>query len=419
MAGWTGAFTPLTPDRLARDLADWIVDLPQQHPRVGIDGAAEIGAGELADAVAARLTEFGRPALRTSTDWWWRPASLRLELGRTDIDMLLGGWVDAAALRRELLDPLGPAGSGSYYSLAGSADRPVGAGQPGGRGRPRAPCCWYGPFLLADRLPLDAVVHLQTTRPTLARALPANRQWWLDAFDRYRTDEQPADRAAAVIAYDHPKAPAIAWAVEQPEPATGDRCSPALTRCLLEQARWVTCQLWMRPLAFAWTGWMDLNPVLTPVLTPVRDLGDFIREQRMSAQISIRGLAAKAGVSNPYLSQVERGLRRPSAEILAQIAHGLSISVETLLAKAGILDAAVAPGVVAAVRADEVLTERQKSVLIDIYAAFRKEAAAAPAATKPIDASPEAAQPNDDPPPPPSPRAETSTWHPTDAGRSA
>lgn len=138
---------------------------------------------------------------------------------------------------------------------------------------------------------------------------------------------------------------------------------------------------------------MDLNPVLNPVLTPVRDLGEFIRDQRTAAQISIRGLAAKAGVSNPYLSQVERGLRRPSAEILAQIAHGLSISVESLLAKAGILETAEAPGVVIAVRADEVLTERQKSALIDIYAAFRKEteaaialAAVATAADEPVEA---------------------------------
>ncbi len=121
---------------------------------------------------------------------------------------------------------------------------------------------------------------------------------------------------------------------------------------------------------------VDLNPVLTPV----RDLGEFIREQRTAAQISVRALAAKAGVSNPYLSQVERGLRRPSAEILAQIAHGLSISVETLLAKAGILETADAPTVVLAIRADEVLTERQKSALVDIYAAFRKEAEAAAAA---------------------------------------
>src|SRR6476646_2089491 len=106
---------------------------------------------------------------------------------------------------------------------------------------------------------------------------------------------------------------------------------------------------------------MDLD--LKPVLAPVRALGEFIREQRLAAQISLRGLAVKAGVSNPYLSQVERGLRRPSAEILAQIAHGLSISVETLLAKAGILETADAPDVVVAIRGDDVLTERQKSAL--------------------------------------------------------
>jgi transcriptional regulator with XRE-family HTH domain len=82
-------------------------------------------------------------------------------------------------------------------------------------------------------------------------------------------------------------------------------------------------------------------------------------------------------VSNPYLSQVERGLRRPSADILAQIAHGLSISVESLLAKAGILESADSPPVVSAIRGDAVLTERQKSALIDIYAAFRKEAESA------------------------------------------
>ena len=147
---------------------------------------------------------------------------------------------------------------------------------------------------------------------------------------------------------------------------------------------------------------MDLNPVLTPV----RELGEFIREQRTAAQISVRALAAKAGVSNPYLSQVERGLRRPSAEILAQIAHGLSISVETLLAKAGILETAEAPTVVIAIRADEVLTERQKSALVDIYAAFRKEAEAAAAvlATPVTDALAVAAE---------SAVATTAPWSPT------
>jgi transcriptional regulator with XRE-family HTH domain len=107
------------------------------------------------------------------------------------------------------------------------------------------------------------------------------------------------------------------------------------------------------------------------LLGPVRELGDFIRAQRTQAQISLRALADKAGVSNPYLSQVERGLRRPSAVILTQIADGLSISAETLLAKAGILRPhESASGVLDAIRADARLTERQKASLVEIYRAF-------------------------------------------------
>lgn len=121
---------------------------------------------------------------------------------------------------------------------------------------------------------------------------------------------------------------------------------------------------------------------LVPILGPVRDLGGFIRDQRHAAQLTLRGLAAKSGISNPYLSQVERGLRRPSAEILAQIAQGLSISVESLLAKAGVLPDRVeyAAGrragptdVVEAILADASLTGRQQAALIEIYAAFAAE----------------------------------------------
>lgn len=120
------------------------------------------------------------------------------------------------------------------------------------------------------------------------------------------------------------------------------------------------------------------------LLGPVRDLGDFIRAQRTQAQISLRALADKAGVSNPYLSQVERGLRRPSAAILTQIADGLSISAETLLTKAGILRPHDShPAVLGAIRADERLTERQKTSLIEIYRAFVHEAAPAVAGDHP------------------------------------
>jgi transcriptional regulator with XRE-family HTH domain len=110
------------------------------------------------------------------------------------------------------------------------------------------------------------------------------------------------------------------------------------------------------------------------VLTPVRDLGAFIRDQRVSAQISLRELAKKAGVSNPYLSQIERGLRKPSADMLAQIARGLQISAETMLARAGILETpAPSSAVVDAIRADPSLSERHRASLLDIYHAFRDE----------------------------------------------
>ena len=106
----------------------------------------------------------------------------------------------------------------------------------------------------------------------------------------------------------------------------------------------------------------------------VRHLGEFIREQRDLNNISLRQLAKLAGVSNPYLSQIERGLRKPSAEILQQIAKGLRISAEALYVQAGILDQRHGDGLVAdAVLADDGLTERQKQVLLEIYDSFRKE----------------------------------------------
>jgi transcriptional regulator with XRE-family HTH domain len=105
----------------------------------------------------------------------------------------------------------------------------------------------------------------------------------------------------------------------------------------------------------------------------VEDIGGFIRSQRELAQVSLRELARSTGVSNPYLSQIERGLRKPSAEILQQIARGLRISAEALYVKAGILDERPASAVTDAVLADSTLTERQKQVLLDVYQSFRQE----------------------------------------------
>ncbi len=109
----------------------------------------------------------------------------------------------------------------------------------------------------------------------------------------------------------------------------------------------------------------------------VNSIGEYIREQREQAKISMRQLAQSAGVSNPYLSQIERGLRKPSADILQQIAKGLRISAEALYVQAGILeDRPADSGVRSALLADPQLSERQKQVLIEIYESFRRENAA-------------------------------------------
>ncbi|WP_406060563.1 helix-turn-helix domain-containing protein [Streptomyces sp. NBC_01077] len=110
----------------------------------------------------------------------------------------------------------------------------------------------------------------------------------------------------------------------------------------------------------------------------VGNLGEYLREQRRTAQLSLRQLADAAGVSNPYLSQIERGLRKPSAEVLQQVAKALRISAETLYVRAGILDEKEREELEtrAVILADPSINERQKQVLLQIYDSFRKENAA-------------------------------------------
>jgi transcriptional regulator with XRE-family HTH domain len=123
----------------------------------------------------------------------------------------------------------------------------------------------------------------------------------------------------------------------------------------------------------------------------VHDLGDYLREQRQSAQLSLRQLSEVAGISNPYISQIERGLKKPSAEILQALAKALSISAESLYIRAGILDERADQGgapafdVTDAVLADPKLNDRQRAVLLDVYESFVGGPAAGRApASKPI-----------------------------------
>jgi transcriptional regulator with XRE-family HTH domain len=124
-----------------------------------------------------------------------------------------------------------------------------------------------------------------------------------------------------------------------------------------------------------------------------RDLGEFIREQRRITHLSLRKLSEMAGISNPYLSQIERGMRKPSADILQQIARALEISAETLYVRAGILDEKPSEGDLASeIRRDPHLTEEQKTALLRIYWSFRHEngdlvqSAAGPVASAPTPA---------------------------------
>ena len=109
------------------------------------------------------------------------------------------------------------------------------------------------------------------------------------------------------------------------------------------------------------------------VSTAASDIGSFIRDLRENAQVSVRQLAERSGVSNPYLSQVERGLRKPSADVLNQIAKALRISAEVLYVRAGILAPSEASQVRDAIITDTAITERQKQILLDVYASFAQQ----------------------------------------------
>jgi len=120
-----------------------------------------------------------------------------------------------------------------------------------------------------------------------------------------------------------------------------------------------------------------MNEPLESLETRLHDLGEFIRDQRRTARLSLRKLSELAGISNPYLSQIERGLRKPSADILQAIARGLSISAETLYVRAGILDDRMQghgpTDLPEAIVADHTINDRQKQALIEIYRSFQAE----------------------------------------------
>ncbi|WP_031517562.1 uridine kinase [Streptomyces sp. NRRL F-5123] len=204
-------FTPISRPRLAAALAEKIAGQdPPAGPwwRVAVDGAPAAGTAELADDLAAALPPLGHPALRVRAADFWRPASLRLEYGHEDVDAYYQLWLDTGALRREVLDPLGPGGSGrALPSLRDpGTDRATRAEYvelpPGGV------LVLDGPLLLGQGLPLDLTVHLRLSPAALARRTDEAERWTLPAYARYSDEVLPEETADVTVRADDPRHPA-------------------------------------------------------------------------------------------------------------------------------------------------------------------------------------------------------------------
>lgn len=200
--------TPITRERLAEELAGLLATRPGRI-RVAIDGAPPTRPVELAMQIGARLPVQGRPTLVVAATDFLRPASVRLEFGRTDPDAFLDGRLDVAALRREVLDPMAPHGSGrvlprlwdaatdrsprdTYVTLAADAVVLV-----------------AGSLLLGRDLPFDLVVHLRMSAAALTRRLDTDERWTLPAYARYEREHDPTRAADILVLADYPDRPAL------------------------------------------------------------------------------------------------------------------------------------------------------------------------------------------------------------------
>jgi hypothetical protein len=205
---------PVAADRLADEVADVVEQAAASRLhvlRVAVDGHPSTSPGSLADALVDPLRLRGRPVLRASSTWFLRPASLRFEHGRTDPDAFYDDWLDLAALRRELLDPLGPGGSGRYLPTLWdpATDRATRAqyeSTPAG-----AVLILDGTLLLGRGLPLDLTVHLRLSAGARKRRTDEADQWMLPAYDRYEREADPERTADVLIRFDDPRHPALSF----------------------------------------------------------------------------------------------------------------------------------------------------------------------------------------------------------------
>jgi hypothetical protein len=201
---------PLT----AAGVVDHVAALVSARPagarlRLAVDGAPPTRPAELADALVDPLERAGRPVLRVSAGDFLRPASLRFEHGREDPDALLDDWLDSGALAREVLDPLGPGGTGRYLPSLWDPVRDRATRAPAVQAPEGAVLVLDGSLLLGRWLDLDLTVHLAVRPATLERRTAPEDRWSLPAYARYAEEAAPEETADVVVRVDDPRHPAL------------------------------------------------------------------------------------------------------------------------------------------------------------------------------------------------------------------
>ncbi|WP_327307316.1 uridine kinase [Streptomyces sp. NBC_01298] len=176
--------------------------------RVGIDGAPAARTGVLAAELADALRPRGRPVLVVAAEGFLRPASLRFEFGREDVDSYLDGWYDTGALWREVFGPTDPGGTGRVLPDLWDPDTDRATRSPYAELPPGGVLIVHGPLLLGHWFPFDLTVHIGLSPGALARRTEESARWTLPAFARYEAETGPADRADALVRADDPRHPA-------------------------------------------------------------------------------------------------------------------------------------------------------------------------------------------------------------------
>lgn len=201
----------ISPALLIERLADLIAAFPREDwVRVAVDGAPAAEPGRLAEELIDPLRLRGRAALRVSADDFLRPASLRLEFGRTDPDVYYDEWLDAKALMREVFGPLDPdGGDGRVLPALWDAERDRASRAEYATLPPGGVLLLDGALLLGRGLPFDFAVHLWLSRPALARRTSPQVAWTLPAYERYEREAAPQRTADVVVRVDDPRHPAL------------------------------------------------------------------------------------------------------------------------------------------------------------------------------------------------------------------